>query len=49
LKQGNKNLIHSLKLMKRLYEIEKLSYSQQKVLLKTIDMFLQAAKQKMIS
>jgi len=39
----NNNKSPSLKLMKRLYEIEKLSLSQQKVLLKNIDMFLKAA------
>lgn len=34
----------SLKLMKRLFEIEKLEPNQQKALLKNIDMFLKAAK-----
>ena len=34
----------SLKLMKRLYQIEKLSPSQQKALLKNIDMYLKAAE-----
>jgi transcriptional regulator with XRE-family HTH domain len=33
-----------LKLMKRLYEIDELSPSQQKALLKNIDMFLKGAK-----
>ena len=42
--KGNKNP-PSLRLMKRLYEIEKLNPSQQKALLKNIDMFLKAASQ----
>ena len=40
----NQNDIPSLRLMKRLYQIENLSASQQKVLLKNIDMFIEAAE-----
>lgn len=39
-----KRQLPSLRLMKRLHEIEKLSPSQQKALLKNIDMFVKAAK-----
>jgi len=42
LNNNYKNEIPSLKLMKRLYNIEKLPLSQQKALLKNIDNFLKA-------
>jgi transcriptional regulator with XRE-family HTH domain len=47
-KKKNRN-IPNLKLMKRMYEIEKLPPSRQRALLQNIDMFLQGSRQKKAS
>jgi transcriptional regulator with XRE-family HTH domain len=49
LKKNINRHLPSLKLMKRLYEIEELTASEQKALLKNIDMFIEASKKRKVT